>query len=93
MRVESIVGSGRVAGDVSGAVILSAMAAVTMKQMHQWAGKYQKERENSEKMRAVFGQQEKRADGEKSDQYPFAAPGMLIRLVLMFMLMRHGDLL
>lgn len=93
MGVRNIVGTGRRAGSGCAAAIVSAVSPVSMEQMHQWTGQYQKEGEHSEKMGAVLGQKEKRADGEKSDQHPFAPAGIPTGLVLMCMIMCHGNLL
>jgi hypothetical protein len=62
MRLWNIFGGRPIVGAGGGAVIVCAMIAmiaVSMKQMHQWAGKQEKERKNPEQMGAVFGQQEK----------------------------------
>jgi hypothetical protein len=64
--------------------------ATVVKQVHQRAGKQEKERQDPEKMRAMLGEQKESRDGQEADQHPVAPLIPPVGIVLMC-IVRHGS--
>jgi hypothetical protein len=70
---------------------MSAMTTV-VKQMHQGAGKQEKQGQCTQQMRAVLGEQKEAGDGQEADQRP-VAPRTFPAGILLMVFMRHGNVL